>query len=101
MNTCSSNFYAPWAFERDRENEEKYGTCDLDTIELIEKYNDKIVEERSNQLADKKAEARFNSMKEDLKLANMKEANEAFLVKKGNAISTSSPFITEYVDVNG
>lgn len=101
MNTCSSYFSNPLALQIDRENVEKYGTCDLDTIELIEKYNDKTVEERSDQLADEKAEARFDSIKEDLKLASIKEANEAFLVKKGNAISTSSPFITEYVDVNG
>lgn len=85
MVTCSNYFNAPWALERDRENEEKYGTCDLDTIELIEKYNDKTVEERSNQLADKKAEARFNSIKDDFELVTIKEAKKAFLVKKGKS----------------
>ena len=101
MATCSSYFYDSWAFQRDRENIEKYGTSDLDVIELIEKYNDKKVEQRAEQLAEEKAEAHFDAIKNDFKLAILKEAEEKFLVKKGNLISTSSPFITEYVDVNG
>lgn len=101
MNTCSSYFNAAWAIQKDRENLEKYGTCDLDVIELIKDFNDKNVEERSEQLAEEKAEAIFDQIKGDFRLATIKETNEAFLVKKGNAISTSSPFITEYVDVNG
>lgn len=101
MNTCSSYFNAAWALQKDRENLEKYGTCDLDVIDLIKDFNDKNVEERSEQLAEEKAEAKFDQIKGDFRLATIKETNEAFLVKKGNTISTSSPFITEYVDVNG
>ncbi|MGN1087392.1 MAG: hypothetical protein ACI4Q5_10175 [Porcipelethomonas sp.] len=101
MVTCSDYFNAPWALKKDQENAEKYGTCDLDTIELIEKYNDKNVDARANQLADERAEERFNIIKENFRLEIVKEANEAFLTKKGNEILTASPFITQFVDLNG
>lgn len=35
MNTISNAFDAPWAVQMDMKNLAEYGTCDLDTIELI------------------------------------------------------------------
>ena len=44
MGTVSSFFDASWAVQKDMENMQKFGTCDLDEIERIEAFNDKNVE---------------------------------------------------------
>ncbi len=101
MNTASSMFNAPWAAKMDRDNREKYGTCDLDTIDLIETFAKKNVEKRADELSDTKAEARFNAIKDKFELNTIKKVEQAFLIKKGEQLSVSSPFVSDHVDVNG
>lgn len=101
MKTVSSYFNAPWAYQKDRDNLKEYGTCDLDTIDLIETFAKKNVEKRADELSDTKAEARFNAIKDKFELDTIKKVEETFLVKKGEQLSVSSPFVSDYVDVNG
>ena len=101
MVTVSSFFDNTWAVEKDRDNLEKYKTSDLDTIELIEEFAKKNVEKRADELSDTKAEARFNAIKDKFELDTIKKVEDAFLIKKGEQLSVSSPFVSDYVDVNG
>lgn len=101
MKTVSSYFNDPRAFKMDRDNQEKYGTSDLDTIDLIEKFANKNVEKRSEEIADTKAEARFNAIKGKFELDTIRKTKEAFLIKKGELLSVSSPFVSDYADLNG
>ncbi len=101
MSTISTYFANPWAVDKDRDNLEEYGTCDLDEIERIEAFAEKNVEKRSEEIADTKAEARFNEIKDKFELDTIKKVEEAFLIKKGEQLSVSSPFVSDYVDVNG
>ncbi|MBO5343637.1 MAG: hypothetical protein J6A57_04240 [Ruminococcus sp.] len=101
MKAVSDFFDAPWAYQRDRENLEKYGTCDLDEIELIEEFAKKEIEKRSNEISDEKAEEKFNAKKDEFELQIIQKMNESFLIKKGEEISTSSPFVSDFVDVKG
>ena len=83
--TVSGYFNAPWAYQRDRENMEKYGTCDLDEIERIEAFAEKTVEKRADELSYIKAEARFDAIKDKFELDIIRKTEEAFLIKKGQA----------------
>lgn len=101
MNTVSNAFDAPWAAQMDREHMDKYGTCDQDCIELIEEYAKKNIEKRATELANEKAEARFNTIKDEYRLNVIKEVNQASISEKGNELSKSSPFVSDFVDVDG
>ena len=101
MNTVSNAFDAPWAAQMDREHMDKYGTCDQDCIELIEEYAKKNIEKRATELANEKAEARFNTIKDEYRLNVIKEVNQASISEKGNKLSKSSPFVSDFVDVDG
>ncbi len=83
MGTVSSYFNAPWAYQKDRDNLKEYGTCDLDEIERIEAFNDKNVEKRAEELANEKAETRFNEIKDKFELDTIRKVEEAYLIKKG------------------
>lgn len=100
MNTISGYFNTPWAYRKDMENMEKYGTCDLDTIELIEDFAKKNVEKRADELSNTKAEVRFNAIKDKFELDTIKKTEKTFLIKKGEQLSVSSPFVSDYRDVN-
>ena len=93
----SDMFPTPFGFQRDAENLEKYGTADLDEIELIEEFAKMNVEKKANEIADAKAEAKFHDQKDELELQTIKKMNELFLTKKSEEISTSSPFVSDFV----
>lgn len=101
MKTVSSYFNAPWAAKMDRDNREKYGTCDLDTIDLIETFAKKNVEKRADELSDTKAEARFNAIKDKFELDTIKKVEETFLVKKGEQEFIDSHFLFWDMSVKG
>lgn len=101
MSNISSSFNAPWARKMDRDNIEKFGTDELDTIKLIEAYAEKNVEAKAEVLSEEKAEEKFQDKKEEYCLEIRKEIREEFQIAKGIEISRLSPFITETAEVDG
>lgn len=101
MSNCSENFNAPWARKMDRDNIEKFGTDDLDVIELIETYANKNVEAKAEVLSEEKAEEKFQDKKEEYCLEIRKKIREEYRITKGIEITRLSPFISEAVKVNG
>lgn len=101
MSNISNSFNAPWARKMDQDNIEKFGTDDLDVIELIESYADKNVEAKAEVLSEQKAEEKFQDKKEEYCLEIRKEVREEYRINKGVEITRLSPFISESVEVNG
>ena len=97
-----SNWYpdSRWG-EINRENMEKYGTCDLDTISMMKAYAEKLLEAE----ADSRANSKIVDMLPEIKAAEhaeaVKQVRAEFIISDGRRIFGLSPFNSEDIIING
>lgn len=75
--------------------------CDIEFASQKAEELDNFINAEAEQLANAKAEEKFNAQKDYYRHQIIKEINESNVIKKGAEISRSSPYIRENIVADG